>query len=271
MYLSLRKENIKTIVLDPFLKYTVVRIILILGVLFLFSCDSENASDCFQRTGTIVRKEIVVSDFNRILVNPNIELVLKEGISTSVIIETGDNLLNDVSAAVQGDRLTLSDANNCGFFRGFNQTKIFVTAPNVTEIRSNTQFDISSDGVLQYPSLTLLSEDFGEDTTNTNGTFTMQVDNTSVSIVGNSIASFFIKGITETLNVTMASGTGRFEGRGLVAKNVSIFHRGTNKVIVHPQESITGEIRSTGDVISVTKPPVVTVEEFFTGKLIFQY
>lgn len=268
--LSLRKENIEAIVLKPFIKYTVVRITIILGVLFLFGCDSENASDCFQRTGTIVRKEIIVSDFNRILVNPNVELILKEGINTSILIETGDNLLNDVSATVQGDRLILSDANNCGFFRDFNQTKIFVTAPNITEIRSNTQFDISSDGVLKYPSLALLSEDFGEDTKNTNGTFTIQVDNKSVSIVGNSIASFFIKGITESLNITIASGTGRFEGENLIAKNVSVYHRGTNKVIVHPQESITGEIRSTGDVLSVTRPSVIKVKEFFTGKLIFQ-
>lgn len=246
------------------------RIIIILGILLLFGCDSENASDCFQRTGTIVKKEIVVSGFNRILVNPNIELVLKEGVETSVIIETGDNLLNDVSAVVQEDRLILSDTNDCGFFRDFNQTKIFVTAPNITEIRSNTQFDISSDGVLQYPSLTLLSEDFGEDTKNTNGTFNIQINNTSVSAVGNSIASFFVKGATETLNITIASGTGRFEGESLVAKNVSVYHRGTNKVIVNPQQSIKVEIRSTGDVISVNKPPVVTVEEFFTGKLIFQ-
>lgn len=245
--------------------------ILIVLVVTFFSCDSENALDCFQRTGEVVSKKVEVPDFTRIIVNPNVALILKVGTPTSVTLETGKNLLDEVSAIVEGDRLMLSDTNGCNVVRGFNQTKVYVTAPDVTEIRSVTQFDISSDGVLTYPSLSLISEDFSEDTGgNTNGTFHLQVNAESVSIVGNNIASFFIEGTTTSLDVNFASGTGRFEGAGLIAENVTIFHRGANKMIVNPQQSITGEIRSTGDVISVTKPPTVKVEAFFTGKLVFQ-
>jgi hypothetical protein len=39
---------------------------------------------------------------------------------------------------------------------------------------------------------------------------------------------------------------------------------------VNPQNKIAGEIRGTGDVIAVNEPPVVEVEQFFTGQLIFQ-
>ncbi|WP_108866458.1 head GIN domain-containing protein [Aquimarina aquimarini] len=247
-----------------------MRFIGILVVFFLFGCDSENASDCFQRTGTIIRKEVEVSDFTRILVNPNIEVVIKQGDSTSIIIETGDNLMNEVSAVVQEGRLILSNTNECGFFRSFNQTKIYITAPHITEIRSGTQFDISSEGVLMYPSLSLLSEDFGENTETTTGTFNLMVDAESISVVGNNIASFSIKGQAQSLSVNFASGTGRFEGADLVAQHVHVNHRGTNKIIINPQQSIKGQIRSTGDVIAITKPPVVEVEEFFIGKLIFQ-
>ncbi len=243
-------------------------IYLLFTVLFL-GCDSENASDCFQRTGNIVRKEVEVPDFTRILVNPNVEMILKEGATTSVIIETGDNLLNEVSAVVEDDRLILNDTNDCAFFRDFNQTKIFVTAPNITEIRSATQFDVSSDGVLTYPSLSLLSEDFNEDTGTTTGTFHLKINAQDLSVVSNNIASFFVNGQVENLNVRFFSGIGRFEGNDLIAQNVNIFHRGTNKIIVNPINAIRGEIRSTGDVISINRPPIIEVEEFFTGKLIF--
>ncbi|WP_378182354.1 head GIN domain-containing protein [Aquimarina sp. SS2-1] len=247
------------------------KITLVVISLLLVACDTENAIDCFQRTGDIVRKEIEVSDFTRILVNPGVELILKEEQETSVIIETGDNLLDEVSAVVEGNRLILTNTNDCNFVRDFNQTKIFVTAPNITEIRSETQFDISSDGVLRYPSLRLLIEDFNEDNGgNTTGTFTLEVDSQNLSVVGNNIGTFFIKGNVENLSVGFFSGTGRFEGVDLLAQSVSIFHRGTNKIIVNPQQSITGEIRSTGDVISVNVPPNIEVEEFFTGKLIFR-
>ncbi len=242
----------------------------ILSVILVFGCNSEDASDCFQRTGDIIREEVAVSNFTRILVNPNVELIIREGLDTSVVIETGDNLINEVSAIVQGDRLILSDTNDCAFFRGFNQTKVFVTAPNITEIRSATQFDISSDEILEYPELTLLSEDFLENTENTTGTFNLKVKNEKISVIGNNIASFFIEGETKFLSVGFASGTGRFEGMNLEAQNVNIFHRGTNKIIVNPIEAIRGELRSTGDVISVNRPPIIEVTEFFTGKLLFQ-
>lgn len=236
----------------------------------MITCDSENAIDCFQRTGDIVRKEVEVTDFKRILVNPGVELILKEGPDVLVVIETGDNLLDEVSAIVEGDRLILSNTNDCNFVRDFNQTKIFVTSPNITEIRSETQFDISSEGVLTYPSLRLLSEDFNEDNGgNITGTFTMQVNIEELAVVGNNIASFFISGEVVNLYVGFFSGTGRFEGAELVAQNIDIFHRGTNKIIVNPQQLIEGAIRSTGDVISINKPPVIQVDEFFTGRLIF--
>ncbi|WP_299431768.1 head GIN domain-containing protein [uncultured Aquimarina sp.] len=245
-----------------------VFIILVIGVI---ACDTENSIDCFQRTGDIVREEISVSDFTRIIVNPNVELILKEGEITSVVIETGDNLIDEVSAIVEGDRLVLRNTNDCNFVRDFNQTRVFVTAPNITEIRSATQFDISSDGVLKYPSLTLLSEDFVEDTEGTTtGTFNLEINNENLTVTGNNIATFFISGETNVLKVTFASGTGRFEGANLIAENIGIFHRGTNKIIVNPQQSIVGEIRSTGDVISINRPSVIEVEEFFTGRLIFQ-
>ena len=73
--------------------------IILLGC--LISCDTENAPDCFQRTGDIVRKEVTVPNFTRILVNPNVEMVLKQGEESSVVIETGDNLINEVTARVR--------------------------------------------------------------------------------------------------------------------------------------------------------------------------
>ncbi len=242
----------------------------IIAMILVSACDTENAPDCFQRTGNIVRIEVDVPDFTRILVNPNVELVIKDDDEISVVIETGDNLLDEVSAVVKEDRLELNDTNDCAFFRDFNQTKIFVSAPNITEIRSATQFDISSDGILNYPSLNLFSEDFFENTGNTTGTFHLEVNSGTLKVLGNNIGSFFIEGIVNTLDVNFASGTGRFEGGDLIAENVRIFHRGTNKIIVNPQDALRGEIRSTGDVISVNRPPIVEVEQFFTGKLIFQ-
>ncbi|PIA81811.1 hypothetical protein BFR04_13905 [Gaetbulibacter sp. 4G1] len=244
--------------------------IYILILLLVFACDSESAGDCFQKTGSIIQQEVSVDAFDKILVNRDIELIIKEGATQKVIIETGKNLLNDVEASVVDGKLTLTDNNNCNYVRGYGITKVYITSPNITEIRSSTQYDIRSDGVLTYPNLTALSEDFGAPDTFTNANFRLQIDNNSFRLVFNNLSNCFISGKTDNLSITFAAGTSRFEGRDLIAQNVQFWNRSSNDMIVNPQQEIKGKISGTGNVIAVNKPPVIEVEEVYKGRLIFE-
>ncbi len=245
--------------------------IIYISVLFLiFACDSENAGDCFQKTGSIIQQEVSVDVFDKILVNRDIELIIKEGATQKVVIETGENLLNDVEAIVIDRKLTLTDNNTCNYVRNYGITKVYITSPNIAEIRSSTQYDVRSDGMLTYPNLTVLSEDFGVPDTFTNGNFRLQIDNNSFSLVFNNLSNCFISGKTNSLNITFAAGTSRFEGRHLIAENVQIWNRSSNDMIINPQLGIKGLISGTGNVISVNRPPIVEVEEVYKGRLIFE-
>ncbi|AUP81655.1 head GIN domain-containing protein [Flavivirga eckloniae] len=244
--------------------------IIYIFVLIITACDSENAGDCFQKTGQIIQQEVVVDAFTKILVNRGVELIIKEGTEQKVIIETGENLLNDVTATVIDDKLTLTDHNNCNYVRDYGVTKVYVTSPNITEIRSSTQYDISSDGVLTYPNLTVLSEDFGEPDSFTSANFRLQIDNTTFRLVFNNLSNCFISGRTENLNLLFAAGTSQFEGRNLIAQNVQLWNRGSNDMIVNPQQEIKGTISGPGDVICVTRPAIVEVDELYKGRLIFE-
>lgn len=246
------------------------KLIYIAFPLLIFACDSENANDCFQKTGNIIQKEIVVDGFDKILVNRDIELIIRDGATQKVSIETGENLMNDVTAIVVDGKLTLTDSNTCNYVRDYGVTKVYITSPNITEIRSSTQYDVRSDGVLSYPSLTVLSEDYGAPDTFTNGNFRLQIDNNSFRLVFNNLSNGFVSGKTKSLNITFAAGTSRFEGRDLVAQNINIWNRSSNDMVVNPQQSITGKISGTGNVIAVNKPTTVDVEEQYKGRLIFE-
>ena len=242
--------------------------ILVFGL--VLACDSEDAGDCFQKSGTIIQKEIFVSDFDKILVNRDIELIIREDVIQGVIIETGKNLMNDVTAEVVDGQLTLTDNNTCNYVRDYGITKVYITSPNITEIRSSTQYDVSSDGVLTYPSLTVLSEDFGSPNSFNVGDFRFQIDNTNFNLTFNNLSICYISGETDNLNITFAAGTSRFEGRNLVAQNVRVSNRSSNDMIVNPQQEITGRISGVGNVISVNTPPNIDVEEVYRGRLIFE-
>ena len=154
-------------------------------VLFCFGCDSEDANDCFQTAGDVIQQEFTVSSFDRILVNRDVSLVVKQGSDYEVMVETGENLLNDVSVEVIGNQLVLTDNNTCNFFRDFGITKVFVTTPTLTEIRCSTQFEISSDGILTFNELRLISESFNFPNSFPMGDFRLAVDVERLNVISN--------------------------------------------------------------------------------------
>ncbi|WP_231562618.1 head GIN domain-containing protein [Muricauda sp. MAR_2010_75] len=242
-----------------------------LFLLLIISCNGDNVPDCFQNAGDTVRETVDVPEFNTITVFENLNVVLKQGDEQKVEVETGEFLRNDVSAKVEGNRLILRNENNCNYVREYGLTTIYVTSPNISEVRSSTGLLISSDGVLNYPNLTLISESFSNpETETTDGSFDLEVNSTTVRITVNGIAYFKLKGTTDNFNVNVAAGDSRVEAAGLVANRVSLNHRGSNDVYVNPQDRIGGIIRGTGDVISVNRPPEIDVDELFNGRLIFQ-
>ncbi|WP_282031637.1 head GIN domain-containing protein [Winogradskyella eximia] len=247
-----------------------MRKIIYLLALSFFACNSEDAYDCFQASGSLVQQEISVSDFESILVNRDIELIIKEASVYKVTIETGENLINDVKAEVIGDQLVLTDNNSCNYVRDYGITKVYVEAPNLTEIRTSTQFEIVSDGILNYETLTLYSEDFNENNDYTIGDFRLTLNSENFKVVSNNLSFYYIDGVVETLFVGFYSGAGRFEGENLIAQNVTVFQRSSNDMVVNPQQSLTGELRGVGDLISVNQPAFVDVERFYDGQLLFE-
>lgn len=248
----------------------VVRLLLC-SAFVVCGCNGENTPDCFQNAGDLVRQEVQLPDFTNITVFENVNLVLKQGDNQLVEVESGEFLINEVSAVVEGDRLILKNENGCNLFREYGLTTVYVTSPNITEIRSSTGLLISSDGVLNYSNLSLLSESFTDpEAETTDGSFDLEVNSDNVRITTNGIAYFKLRGTTTNLNVGIAAGDSRIEAENLMAENVTLNHRGSNDILVNPQERISGTIRGYGDVISVNRPAEVEVEELFNGRLIFR-
>ena len=135
------------------------------------------------------------------------------------------------------------------------------------DINSRTERDIVSNGVLTHSILRLISIDLSEGA-GTND-FYIQVNNYQTVIENNNVSRFYISGQSDEMLLNFYDGHGRFEGENLIVKNIKVFHRGSNDMIVHPTESITGKMVSTGDIILKNVPPIVDVEELYQGSVIY--
>lgn len=246
--------------------------IIYIAIVFLFfACDSENGSDCFKKEGAIVSKEIDVAPFTEIIVFERVQLFIEEGPVQKVIIESGENLIDDVEVKVEGNHLALTDNNNCNFIRDYHITKVYVTSPNITKIRNSSSLEITSIGVLTYPELELLSENYeNEDLYRTDGDFNLSLNVNIVSVASNGHSTFRLNGTANKADFGLYAGNTRILAENLTVNKLYLFHRSSSPMVVSPIESIHGEIFSVGDVLAKNRPPIIEVEELFTGRLIFE-
>lgn len=246
------------------------KITLIVVVLLSFiSC--EKPSECVESAGDLVSRTVEVAPFTRIEVNRGIELIIKQAPTYSVEIKTGDNLIDNIEVSQANNVLSLKDNSSCNWVREYGITKIYVTAPNLEEIYSKTERNISSDGVLTYPTLRLFALDKDADGREGSGTndFYIEINNNQLVIENNNVARYFISGTTNEANLNFYAGDGRIDASNLTAQTIKVFHRGSNDMIVRPIQSITGKMVSTGNIILKNNPPIVNVQQLYQGHVIY--
>jgi len=247
------------------------KLIYIVALISLFGCDSDKGLNCFQAAGNIIQEEFEVEPFTRIIVWERTQLIIKQGTEQKVVVETGENLLNDIEVKVKDGQLTIKNNNGCNLVRDYGDTKVYVTAPNITEIRNSSGLSVESRGVLRYPELLLLSEDQeNEDEYHTDGDFILNLEVEALEIIVNGLSNFHLTGTAQYAHFSLYAGDARIEAENFIVQNLRIFNRSTQDMVVNPQQSIKGEIRSLGNVISKNRPPVVEVQEFYRGRLIFE-
>ena len=239
---------------------------------FLFSaCDIADAPECLTSPGKIVQQEMVLEPFSQVAVYGKIKVFIEQGAEQQIIVEAGENLMDAVVANVEDGKLILKDQNDCTFFQTTYEPVVHLKVPNLTYIENSGNRMIEGKGILNFPSVVLRSNNLAKNPeVYTNGDFKFELNSNTVVVGGDDFANFYLSGKTGFLRASFWAGDGRLEARELVADSIQIFHRGTNKMILNPQNALRGEIRSTGDVISVNRPPVVEVQSFYTGKLIFE-
>jgi hypothetical protein len=231
----------------------------------------EKPSDCVQSTGALVVKDIPVTAFTKIKVYRGIEVVITDGPEYKVQIEAGANFIDNVEVQQNGNQLIFKDEVSCNWVRAYGTTRILVTTPTLEEIYSKTERNISSNGVLTYPNLTVTSFDKDADGEAGAGTgdFTLTLSNDLITINNNNVSRFYLSGQTNTAKFNFYFGDGRIEAQNLVAQNIEVFHRGSNDMIVHPVQKITGVLNSTGNLILNTVPTLVDVQELFMGHIVY--
>lgn len=244
-----------------------LRITFYIFLLLLASCNNDLTPECFKNMGSIITYDVLVSDFTSINVGVGVELIITEGPEQKVTIQTGENIEEYISAQVNNSELLIKNDNNCNWVRDYKSTTVYITTPHLERVYSASQFAVKSNGILNFPTLSLQSGIYNE---TASGTFEMEVNCQNLTIDDNQACYFIINGAVEKLAVNFYAGDARFDGSGLTAQKMQVFHRSTNDIIANVQQEVTGTLYSTGNLVLKNHPPVVTVNSIYTGQVVYE-
>lgn len=230
----------------------------------LVGCSEE--SDCFKNQGKETIQTMSLETFDRIHIGTGIELTIEQSDEFSIEIKAGENRINRVEAKVENGELKISDLAECQLFRSVNAVKVLVKTPTLERIYSLSQYPTRSQGKLTFPKLAL---ETGLNVDSTPSIFEFEIENDTLILQDNVATQFKIRGKTQYLEVNFWASAGRLEAAEFQADEIKVFHRSSNDMIVYPKEKIVGKLMSTGNLILKNIPPIVEIEQVYTGHVVY--
>lgn len=240
-------------------------------ILFMFyACSPESIFDCFTRSGTTETRAFEVDAFDEIIIYRNIALHLTYAENISLQIEAGDNLIDGIELDVNNGVLEIKAQDLCASGTKNPPYIVHLSTPNLGRIRNASQFKVKSTNTLKFDELTLVSENYNFSDALSVGDFELELELNKLNISHAGISDFYLSGKANHLELGIFAGTGRIFSENLHAKTCHIYHRGYGDVHLFAEEKITGELRSTGNLILYRIPETIEIKTFFTGELIFK-
>ncbi len=227
----------------------------------LLACNSENAFDCIKKTGPVVVDALSISDFDKISLHDNINLILVSGSDMMVQIEAGKNLISKISFKVTDKTLIIENLNTCNWVRDYKAINVYVTNPSLVEVHMHGYGSVISKDTLHTGYLTIISTD-------SPGDVNLVIEADALYIVSNHLANFTITGSLDFLRVGFYFNDSKFYGKNLQVKKIELNHNGINTIMISPSDQLTGIIGNTGNVEIYSNPPLIDLEYLGSGRLI---
>lgn len=219
--------------------------LVIILVLYLSSCQ-----DCFKSTGTTSATTRELPEFSTLIVEDNLDVVLKKSERPYVEIRSGKNLLNSIKTEVNNGTLTIDNKLKCNWVR--NQSRDFIVTVHYTDLDVIEHLgygNISAPDTLIFDALTLTILGQGD------FILPLQVNNLTCAL--RRLGDFHVDGQVQKLNV-FTFDHGYFYGKNLISKNCSANNSGEGNFEITVMDTLRAHIGREGDIIYYGNPVFVS-------------
>ncbi len=199
-------------------------------------------------SGIIVSRAQTVGPFKRVcLSNSRGDVVVTQASEHSVRVEADDNLIDRLTATVDGDTLRVNFAPGFVFLRPSQPIQVQVAAVEIEQLQVAGQGHLKA-GALRAPALELAINGKGGITAGP-----LAVETLTVNI--NGIGKVAVEGVAREQDVNI-SGIGQHQADGLDCQRACVAISGIGKVALRVAQALDVAISGVGDVIYHGHPEV---------------
>jgi hypothetical protein len=129
-------------------------LLMILAILVLSAGCDKSGTNCFSSTGSVIRQERTLPQFDSITMNDNVNVILTYDSISGVAVEAGKNIIDGISTEVVDRNLIISNNNLCNWARSYEKPiNIYISVNYLWKVYYNSSGDLRSTNSLPFDSL----------------------------------------------------------------------------------------------------------------------
>jgi len=232
--------------------------------LIFISCTKENKCHCIKTTGKIIKKEILLSDFNEIQINNIFDVYITNDTVNKIVIEGGKNIVPFITSEVNNQSLKISNKNKCNWLRSYKkELNLYISAKSLNSIIINGESNI-------YSTNTIICHELNV------------VVNSGIAkadlTINSDIAHLTVHAATGDYTLRGKTGTGYLYSFGtcyIMATDLEcdfmyITNKSTGNDFISVKKEIGAEINGSGNIYYNGNPATIKIKETSSGRLIKQ-
>lgn len=245
-----------------FLHITKTGFAILFASVLIFSCNKEQAPDCFQKAGEkkIIRRE--PGSWQSIELRDYLQIELVDSAAQFIEIEGPGNLLNDIVTRVESGVLLISNDNTCNFVRSYkHRITVRIFSPSFSDIQNYGTGDITSINTLQAPVMKIDNRDAA-------GVITLSVDADTTTIATHTgVCDVSVQGVSQITQL-FNQGLGIIDARHLQTTDAFVNNSSINDVYVNSNGYFYAHIVYSGNIYYNGAPNYIEEDIVGNGKLL---
>lgn len=228
--------------------------------LTFLSCEKGDQFDCIKSTGKIIQQVRSVPAFTSIHLEDNINLVLTNDNTGSIIVEAGENLQKKIITTSEGGHLYVRNENKCNWVRSYKKLiKVYIGINQLYDVFHNGYGDITTEGILNKNSLIVHHY--------SNGNIHLNLNSENLWLDMDQLASVTIEGKTESITA-FTYDLAKLNTENLQCHNFYLISKSDGEARIRADNELGVSIEGKGNVYYSGSPASILLSGSGGGKLI---